>query len=180
LLDRAAAVSAINERIERIGSSTKEACLFHKLTAKSRPGKKYRSLAEPALFMKEAGDGGNSRAMAAHCASDQHEERSGTLLIHRPPVPLKKSVRPQKPFSTVSAINDILHCRKAASLDEHCRAFATGALTGYANPYRCVLLRLGPSLGPNDCLRAAPHLPSTARPVRHSISFIGRPHADWL
>jgi hypothetical protein len=84
LLDRAAAVSAINERIERIGSSTKEVRLFHKLTAKSRPGKKYRSLAEPALFMKEAGDGGNSRAMAAHCASDQHEKRSGTMLIHRP------------------------------------------------------------------------------------------------
>ena len=38
LLGRAAAVSAIIERIERIGSSTKEARLFHKLTAKSRPG----------------------------------------------------------------------------------------------------------------------------------------------
>jgi hypothetical protein len=38
LLGRAAAVSAIFERIERIGSSTKEARLFHKLTAKSRPG----------------------------------------------------------------------------------------------------------------------------------------------
>jgi hypothetical protein len=39
LLGRAAAVSAIIERIERIGSSTKEARLFHKLTAKSRPAK---------------------------------------------------------------------------------------------------------------------------------------------
>jgi hypothetical protein len=40
LLGRAAAVSAIIERIERMGSSTKEARLFHKLTAKSRPSKK--------------------------------------------------------------------------------------------------------------------------------------------
>jgi hypothetical protein len=71
LLGRAAAVSAIIERIERIGSSTKEARLFHKLTAKSRPSKKYCSLAEPDLFMKEIGDGGNSHAMVAHCASNQ-------------------------------------------------------------------------------------------------------------
>jgi hypothetical protein len=41
LLGRAAAVSAIYERIERIGSSAKEARFFHKLTAKSRPGKNY-------------------------------------------------------------------------------------------------------------------------------------------
>jgi len=40
LLGREAAVSAIIERIERIGSSTKEAGLFHRLTAKSRPSKK--------------------------------------------------------------------------------------------------------------------------------------------
>jgi hypothetical protein len=87
LLGRAAAVSAIIERIERIGSSTKEARLFHKLTAKSRPGKKYRSLAAPARFMKEAGDGGNSRAMAAHCASSQTKSApDGTSLIHRPPL----------------------------------------------------------------------------------------------
>jgi hypothetical protein len=39
-LGRAAAVSAIFERIERIGSSTKEARLFHKLMAESRPSKK--------------------------------------------------------------------------------------------------------------------------------------------
>jgi hypothetical protein len=45
LLGRAAAVSAINERIERIGSSTKEAGLFHKLTAKSRPDKNCCSVA---------------------------------------------------------------------------------------------------------------------------------------
>jgi hypothetical protein len=71
LLGRAAAVSAIIERIERIGSSTKEARLFHKLTAKSRPSKKYCSLAEPDHFIKEIGDGGNSHAMAAHCASNK-------------------------------------------------------------------------------------------------------------
>jgi hypothetical protein len=40
LLGRAAAVSAIFERIERIGSSTKEAGLFHRLMAESRPSKK--------------------------------------------------------------------------------------------------------------------------------------------
>jgi hypothetical protein len=40
LLGRAAVVSAIFERIERIGSSTKEARLFHKLMAESRPSKK--------------------------------------------------------------------------------------------------------------------------------------------
>jgi hypothetical protein len=53
LLGRTAAVSAIIERIERMGSSTKEARLFHELTAKSRPSKKYCSLAEPsgALLM---------------------------------------------------------------------------------------------------------------------------------
>ena len=53
LLGRTAAVSAIIERIERMGSSTKEARLFHELTAKSRPRKKYRCLAEPsgALLM---------------------------------------------------------------------------------------------------------------------------------
>jgi hypothetical protein len=71
LLGRAAVVSAIIERIERIGSSTKEARLFHKLTAKSRPSKKYCCLAEPDLFMKEIGDAGNSHAMAAHCAINQ-------------------------------------------------------------------------------------------------------------
>ena len=77
-------VSAINERIERIGSSAKDARLFHKLTAKSRPGKKYRSLAEPAVFMKEAGDGGNSRVMAAHYMSDQQEGRSGWHVANSP------------------------------------------------------------------------------------------------
>jgi hypothetical protein len=82
LLGRTAAVSAIIERIERIGSSTKEAGLFHKLTAKSRPSKKYRCLAELALFRKEIGDGANSRALAAHCASNQHEERSGWHVAH--------------------------------------------------------------------------------------------------
>jgi hypothetical protein len=41
LLGRAAVVSAIIERIERIGSSTKEAALFHKLMAESRPSKKW-------------------------------------------------------------------------------------------------------------------------------------------
>jgi hypothetical protein len=39
LLGQAAVVSAIFERIERMGSSTKEAGLFHELTAKSRPTK---------------------------------------------------------------------------------------------------------------------------------------------
>jgi hypothetical protein len=64
LLDRAAVVSAIIERIERIGSSTKEARLFHKLTAKSRPSKKYCCLAEPpgALLMLIA------RTMSGQCA----------------------------------------------------------------------------------------------------------------
>ena len=64
LLGREAAVSAIFERIERIGSSTKEAGLFHKLTAKSRPSKKYRCLAEPsgALLMLIA------RTMCGQCA----------------------------------------------------------------------------------------------------------------
>jgi hypothetical protein len=64
LLGRAAAVSAIYERIERIGSSTKEACLFHKLTAKSRRGKNYGSVGKPVLFTKETGDGGNPGATA--------------------------------------------------------------------------------------------------------------------
>ena len=50
LLGRAAAVSAIYERIERMGSSTKEARLFHKLMAKSRPGKKLSGyLGNPSL-----------------------------------------------------------------------------------------------------------------------------------
>jgi hypothetical protein len=49
LLGRAAVVSAIIERIERMASSTKEAGLFHKLTAKSRPSKKCCCLAEPGL-----------------------------------------------------------------------------------------------------------------------------------
>jgi transposase len=61
LLGRAAAVSAINERIERIGSSTKVAGLFHELTAKSRPRKNYRSVGKLALFTKKRGDGGNPR-----------------------------------------------------------------------------------------------------------------------
>jgi hypothetical protein len=61
LLGRAAAVSAINERIEGIGSSTKEAALFHKLTAKSRPGKNYRSADKLVLFTKEIWDGENPR-----------------------------------------------------------------------------------------------------------------------
>jgi hypothetical protein len=39
LLGQAAAVSAIFERIERMDSSTKEARLFHKFAAKSRPAK---------------------------------------------------------------------------------------------------------------------------------------------
>ena len=75
LLGRAAAVSAIIERIERIGSSTKEARLFHKLKAKSRHGKKYCFLAELALFRKEIGDQANSHAFAVHCASNQGEDR---------------------------------------------------------------------------------------------------------
>jgi hypothetical protein len=40
LLGRTAAVSALIGRIERIGSSTKNACLFHELKAKSRPSKR--------------------------------------------------------------------------------------------------------------------------------------------
>jgi hypothetical protein len=39
LLGRAAAVSSLIKRIERMASSTNEARLFHKLTAKSRPSK---------------------------------------------------------------------------------------------------------------------------------------------
>jgi hypothetical protein len=49
LLGRAAAVSSLIKRIERMASSTKEARLFHKLTAKSRPSKKYCSLPSQTL-----------------------------------------------------------------------------------------------------------------------------------
>jgi hypothetical protein len=45
LLGRAAVVRAQINRFERMVSSTKEARLFHRLTAKSRPSKKYRCVA---------------------------------------------------------------------------------------------------------------------------------------
>jgi hypothetical protein len=64
LLGRAASVSAISERIERICSSTKEARIFHKLTAKSRPSKKYRSLAEPSEALLKL----IARTMSGQCA----------------------------------------------------------------------------------------------------------------
>jgi hypothetical protein len=51
--------------------------LISQIGGEIKTGKKYYSLAEPDRFMKEAGDGRNSRALAAHCASNQHEERSG-------------------------------------------------------------------------------------------------------
>jgi hypothetical protein len=80
LLGRAAVVSAIDERIELIGSSTKEARLFHKSTAKSRPNKNCCSVGKLVLFTKEMGEGGNPRATTDHCASDRHEERSQSTL----------------------------------------------------------------------------------------------------
>jgi hypothetical protein len=64
LLGRAAVVSSLIKRIERMASSTKDAGLFHKLTAKSRPSKNI-AVWSASSSERRLRDRENSRALAA-------------------------------------------------------------------------------------------------------------------